>query len=125
MKTVFVLNAVFSPPDKRYLVSLIFFSCYFSLTLIKELNRLHFVTWCCLPKTLASHNSMQRKDDKVSNKTAYKQERQRKKRERETKIEIDSQKRSKFWLLRMREKQKNLLRQISRKICLFSCKTHF
>ena len=50
------------------------------------------MTWCCLPKTLAGHNSMQRKDDKVSNKTAYKQERQRKKRERETKIEIDSQK---------------------------------
>ena len=58
---------------------------------------------------LASHNSMQNKGDKVGNKTANKQERQRKKREQERKIEIDSQKRSKFWLLRMREKQKSCL----------------
>ena len=35
---------------------------------------------------------MQKKDDKVGNKTANKQERQRKKREQERKIEIDSQK---------------------------------
>ena len=46
---------------------------------------------------------MQKKDDKVGNKTANKQERQ-KKREGERKIEIDSQKRTKFWLLCMREK---------------------
>ena len=83
------------------------------------------MTWCCFPKTLASHNSMQMKDDKVSNKTAYKQERQKKKRERETKIKIDSQKKSKFWLLRMCEKQKSLLRQISRKICLFFLQNSF
>ena len=47
---------------------------------------------------------MQKKDDKVGNKTVNKQERQSKKRERERKLETDSQK-SKFWLLRMREKQ--------------------
>ena len=52
---------------------------------------------------------MQNKDDKVGYKTANKQERQRKKRKWERKIEIDSQKRSKFWLLRMREKQKSSL----------------
>jgi len=52
---------------------------------------------------------MQNKDDKVSNKTASKQERQRKKREQERKNEIDSQKRSKFWILCMREKQKSCL----------------
>ena len=49
---------------------------------------------------------MQKKDDKVGNKTANKEG---KKRERERKIEIDSPKKSKFWLLRMREKQKSCL----------------
>ena len=49
---------------------------------------------------------MQKKDNKVCKKTANKQERQRKQRERERKIEIDSQLRSKSWLLHMREKQK-------------------
>ena len=52
---------------------------------------------------------MQNKDDKVGNKTTNKQERQREKREQERKIEIDSQKRSKFGLLSMREKQKSCL----------------
>ena len=52
---------------------------------------------------------MQNKDDNVANKTANKQERQREKRGQERKIEIDSQKRSKFWLLHMREKQKSSL----------------
>ena len=47
---------------------------------------------------------MQNKDGKVENKTANKQERQSKKRERERKLETDLQK-SKFWILRMREKQ--------------------
>ena len=49
---------------------------------------------------------MQKKDNKVGNKTAYKEETQNES-ERERKIEIDSQKKqkSKFWLLRMREKQ--------------------
>ena len=50
---------------------------------------------------------MQNKDNKVGNKTANKQERQRTKREQERKIEIDLQKRSKFWLLHIREKQKS------------------
>ena len=55
---------------------------------------------------------MQKKDDKVGNKTADKQERQSKKRERERKLETDSQK-SKFWLLRTREKQiKKLLNYV-------------
>ena len=40
-------------------------------------------------KKLASHNSMQKKDNKVDNKTAYKEERQNES-ERERKIEIDS-----------------------------------
>ena len=42
-------------------------------------------------KKLASHNSMEKKDDKVGKKTAYKRERQRRKRERVKKIKIDSQ----------------------------------
>ena len=41
-----------------------------------------------------------------SGQTANKQERQRKKRERQKGIEIDSQRKSKFWFVRMREKQK-------------------
>ena len=55
---------------------------------------------------------MQNKDDNVGNKTANKQERQREKREQERKIAIDSQKRSKFWLLHMREKQKKLFNYV-------------
>ena len=51
---------------------------------------------------------MQNKDDKVGNKTINK-ERKEGEKKRERKIEIDSQKerrkKSKFWLLRMREKQ--------------------
>ena len=64
---------------------------------------LHTTLWrliCLFHKKLASHNSMQNKDDKVGNKTANKQERQRKKREQERKIEIDSQKKGPkfgFW----------------------------
>ena len=46
---------------------------------------------------------MQKKDDKVGNKTANKEEGQRKKRERDKKIELDSQKKAKFWLVHMRE----------------------
>ena len=38
---------------------------------------------------------MKKKDDKVGNKIAIKEERQRKKRERERKMEIDSQKKVK------------------------------
>ena len=52
------------------------------------------------PKTLASHNSMQKKDDKVGNKTTNKEGEKQKKSERERKIEIDS---------RMREKKKSCL----------------
>ena len=52
---------------------------------------------------------MQNKDDKVGNKTANKQERQREKREQERKIAIDSQKRSKFWLLHMVKNKKRCL----------------
>ena len=61
---------------------------------------------CPFPKKLASHNSIQKKDDKVGNKTANKDERQRKRRERERNIEIDLQKKSKFWPVRLHEKQK-------------------
>ena len=43
------------------------------------------IQFCPFPKKLASHNSMQKKDDKVGNKTANKQERQREKREQERK----------------------------------------
>ena len=57
---------------------------------------------------------MQKKDDKVGNEDANKEERQSKKGEQEKEMEIDSKKKktkkmSKFWLLRMREKQKSLL----------------
>ena len=47
---------------------------------------------------------MQKQDDKVDNKTAYKNwERERDKRMGERKIEINSQNRSKVWLMLMRE----------------------
>ena len=50
---------------------------------------------------------MQKKDDKVGNKTTYKEEKQRKKREWEKKIEIDSQKKKVQILVgRMCKKQK-------------------
>ena len=60
-----------------------------------------------LTKKFASHNSMQKKEDRVGHKTANKKERRRKKRERERKIEIDSKKKIKFRLVGMREKQKS------------------
>ena len=64
-------------------------------------------------KKLASHNSMQKKDDKVGNKTVYKRERQRRKTERVKKIKIDSQKKhftlAKFCLMHMHENQKGCL----------------
>ena len=50
---------------------------------------------------------MQKKDDKVGNKTANNEERQRKKEEQGRQINVDSQqKKSKFWPVRMGEKQK-------------------
>ena len=55
---------------------------------------------------------MQKKDDKVGNKTTDKKKKRRKKRERERKIEMDSQKRSTFWLLRMREKPKKIFNYV-------------
>ena len=69
---------------------------------------------------------MQKKDDKVGNKTTDKKKKRRKKRERERKIEMDSQKRSTFWLLRMREKPKrSLITPGQSENNLFSCKTRF
>ena len=70
---------------------------------------------------------MQKKDDKVGKKIANKEERQRKKRERQRKIEIDSPKKINNFGFCASVKNKKVvsLRQISRKICLFSCKTHF
>ena len=48
------------------------------------------------------------------------EERQRKKESDGERLKIDSQIKSKFWPVRMREKQKKLFNQaISRKICLF------
>ena len=69
---------------------------------------------------------MQKKDDKVGNKTTYKEEKQRKKREWEKKIEIDSQKKkSKFWLgACAKNKNAVLLHPSSQKICPFGFKTH-
>ena len=58
---------------------------------------------------------MQKKDQKVGNKTANKERKEGKKEDRERKIEIDSQKKTKkckFWLLRMREKQKKLFNYV-------------
>ena len=59
---------------------------------------------------------MQKKNDKVGNKTANKEERQRKKRVRERQIKIDSspspKKKAKCWLVRMREKQKKLFNDV-------------
>ena len=53
-------------------------------------------------------------------KIANMEERQRKKESDGERLKIDSQMKSKFWPVRMREKQKKLFNQaISRKICLF------
>ena len=49
---------------------------------------------------------MQKRDDKVGNKTGYKKKGKRKKRQREKNIEIDSQKKKEIWLMRMPKKQK-------------------
>ena len=50
---------------------------------------------------------MQKKDDKVGNKTVNKEERQGKKEERETdQNRLATKKKSKFWPVRMGEKQK-------------------
>ena len=48
---------------------------------------------------------MQKKDDDVGNKTANKRERQRKKESERERLKSIPQKRTKFWLLRMSEKQ--------------------
>ena len=49
---------------------------------------------------------MQKRDDKVGNKTGYKRKAKGKRREREKNIEIDSQMKNEIWLMRMPEKQK-------------------
>ena len=71
-----------------------------SLIIFKPLTTAYLLLFedsiCPFPNNLASYNSIQKKDDKVHNK-----------RKRERKVEIDSQRRSKFWLVRMREKQKS------------------
>ena len=56
---------------------------------------------------------MQKKDDKVNNKTAYKKDMQREKKESEKKIEMDSPKKSKFWFMRMPEKNKKAAQLIT------------
>ena len=48
---------------------------------------------------------MQKKDDIVGNKTANKQERQRKKESERERLKRIPPKKTKFWLLRMGEKQ--------------------
>ena len=48
---------------------------------------------------------MQKKDDKVGNKTANKQERQRKKESKTERLKRIPQKKTKIWLLHMTEKQ--------------------
>ena len=68
-----------------------------------------FYDYCPFSKKFVSHNSRQKKEDKVGHKTVHKKERQRKKRERERKIEIHSEKIFKFRLVGMREKQKSCL----------------
>ena len=68
-----------------------------------------FYDYCPFSKKFVSHNSRQKKEDKVGHKTVHKKERQRKKRERERKIEIHSEKIFKFSLVGMREKQKSCL----------------
>ena len=48
---------------------------------------------------------MQKKDDKVGNKTGYKKKGKGKKKTARKNIEIDSQKKKEIWLMRMPEKQ--------------------
>ena len=52
---------------------------------------------------------MQKKDDKVGNKTDYETKGKRKKKRARKNIEIDSQKKKEIWLMRMPEKQKSRL----------------
>ena len=49
---------------------------------------------------------MQKRDDKVGNKTGYKKKGKRKKKRARKNIEIDSQKKKEIWLMRMPKKQK-------------------
>ena len=85
--------------------------------------------FCYLPATLyrslpllekkASQNFMRKKDDKGGNKNGNRKGKERekkgKKEESEKKIEIDSQKKSKFWLNYARAKKR--YRWISIKLC--------
>ena len=64
-----------------------------------------FYDYCPFSKKFVSHNSRQKKEDKVGHKTVHKKERQRKK---ESAREIHSEKIFKFSLVGMREKQKRL-----------------
>ena len=52
---------------------------------------------------------MQKRDDKVGNKTGYKKKGKRKKKIARKNIEIDSQKKKEIWPVRMPEKQKSRL----------------
>ena len=62
---------------------------------------------CPFPETVGQTKFHAKKDDKVGNKTANNEERQRKKEEQGRQINVDSQqKKSKFWPVRMGEKQK-------------------
>ena len=49
---------------------------------------------------------MQKRDDKVGNKTGYETKGKRKKKRARKNIEIDSQKKKEIWLMRMPKKQK-------------------
>ena len=57
----------------------------------RQFRCLHFLEdqICPYPKKLASHNSMEKKDDEVGNKTANKTRKAKEKRQRERKIEKD------------------------------------
>ena len=58
---------------------------------------------------LSNQNFMQKKDDKVGNKTGYKKKGKGKKKTARKNIEIDSQKKKEIWLMRMPEKQQSRL----------------
>ena len=115
-KRILVVEVNLSPSQKQP-ISLL---TYFSL-------KIKFV-----PFLLASHNSMQKKDDKVGNKTTNKEKKEGKKeseRERSKQMAKNKNKNKTsanfVFCAFVKNKKAVELRQVSRKICLFFLQTHF
>ena len=70
---------------------------------------------------------MQKKDDKLGNKTYFQEEKERKKREQERKIQISSPKKVQILALAQAWKSNKLFNYVRlvEKYAFFSCQTHF